>query len=98
MSTPALVRLNQKMKGKDFAILSISVDDDPEPVPAFLKKEKVEYTVLYADREVSMNYRVSAIPTFYLIDKKGLLFKAYSGYAPSMEQDWEQEINTLLKP
>ncbi|OGR86451.1 MAG: hypothetical protein A3A86_06450 [Elusimicrobia bacterium RIFCSPLOWO2_01_FULL_60_11] len=95
-STPALGRLHRKMAGKDFAILSISVDDAAAAVRPFLEKEKVEYLTLMADSDIQSVYRVRAIPTFVLIDARGFIAKIYQGFAPEMEVEWEKQINRLL--
>ena len=97
MTTPILKKLNEKLKGRDFAILSISVDETRSDVPPFIKKENIPYTILYADDAVQMNYRIRAIPTFFLIDKKGMVAEKYEGFNPAFEQTWENEINALLK-
>ena len=96
-STPAVVRLNEKMKGKKFQVLSISVDENHADVPPFLKNENVTYPTLYADPEVAYRYRVNSIPQFVIIDKNGIISKMYQGFAPSLESEWESQINRLLK-
>ena len=96
MSTPALGRLHKKMAGKDFTILSVSVDDGAKAVKNYLAKEKPEYLVLMADDSVQAAYGVRAIPTFVLVDKAGSVAKIFQGFAPDMEADWEKEINRLL--
>ena len=97
LSTPALVTLNKKFKGKDFSLIGISLDEDSSPVLPFIKKEKVEHIVLYSgESHIEKDYQIRAIPTFFLIDKKGIIRKRYDGFYPEMAQEWEKEINLLL--
>lgn len=95
-STPALGRLHKKMAGKNFAILSISVDNNPNPVKPYLEKEKVKYLTLMADENIQAAYRVRAIPTFILVNPIGEIAKIYQGFSPDMESEWEKQINHLL--
>jgi peroxiredoxin len=96
-STPALVRLGEKFKGKNFTVLGISLDEEQDAVPAFLKAEGVTHPVVYAlGSTVDEDYGVRAIPSFLIIDKDGIVRKAYSGFYPGMEREWEQQINLLL--
>ncbi|MBI3012884.1 MAG: TlpA family protein disulfide reductase [Elusimicrobia bacterium] len=96
VSTPYLVQLNQRYQGKDLAILAISLDDSREPVLPFIKKEKVRHLVLYGDEAIQRDYQIRSIPTFFLIDKKGLIHRRYDGFHPALGSEWEKEINSLL--
>lgn len=96
-STPTLVRINKKFKDQGLAVIGISLDEEPDPVPLFLKKEKVEHLILYAgNSSVSQDYSVRAIPSFFLIDKNGVIKKRYDGFYPGLEKEWEKEISILL--
>ena len=97
MSTPVLKRLQEKMKGKDFQILSISVDEEKELVPLYIHKEKVKFPVLYVDMETEAHYLIRSLPTFFLLDKKGVVAKAYQGFDPVLELEWMRQIELLLK-
>jgi len=97
VSTPALGRLHQKLKARNFAVLSISVDDSADPVKKYVKKQNVPFLTLMADSNVQAEYRVRAIPTFVLVDAEGVIVKIFQGFAPSMEDAWEREILKLLK-
>ena len=96
VSTPALVRLNEKFKGKDLAVIGINLDEDHSEVAPYLQKEKIVHQVLYGTGDVESNYKVRSIPTFYILDPNGLIVKHYEGYHPDFEKEWETEINSLL--
>lgn len=97
MSTSLIKKIDAKMKGKDFAVLSIAVDEDHGEVLPYLEDEEVEYITLYADDAVQMNYRIRAIPTFFFLDKKGNIAKKYEGFNPAFEKLWENDINALIR-
>lgn len=96
-SIPALIKLHEKYKNKNFVILGINVDEYRKPVLSFVKKQKIEYLVLYGGREkVEWDYRIRAIPSFFLLDGSGKIVKIYSGFYPGLEKEWEKEIDHLL--
>lgn len=98
LSTPALVALNAKLKGRKAAIIGLSIDEDPAVIPPFLKKMNVTHLVLHAGSDpVSLSYDVRGIPAFYILDKKGRIRKMYPGYRPGLEKDWERVIDSLLE-
>lgn len=82
---PSLNALYQKMKGKDFTILAVSLDEEGwSVVDAFQKKTPLEMTVLLDRKgDVASLYGTYQLPESYLIDKKGFVVQKYIG-----PQDW----------
>jgi len=98
MSIPALVKLNGRFSKKDFEIVGVSLDRDPAAVPPFIKDRRVPYRVLYANESVAEKYLVEAIPTFFLLDREGIVRKKWAGFTPGLPDEWEKEIERLLRP
>ena len=96
VSTPALVRLNEKFKGKNLTVIGINLDEDTSKVVPYIQKAKIKHPVLYGNGEVESNYKIRSIPTFYLLNPNGVVVKHYEGYHPDFEKEWETEINSLL--
>ncbi len=71
---PALAKLKHHFSNKDFLLLTITADLQPEAITAFLKILKVDFPVLL-DRtnEVSHAYMARALPLTVLIDQEGKL-------------------------
>jgi len=70
---PAMERLYRKLKAKGFVVLAVSIDTDGEAaVVAFLREHGLTYPVaLDPTMEVARLYTVRALPSTYLIDRKG---------------------------
>ncbi len=97
-STPIMVRLNEKMKGKDFALIAVSMDDSLDPVIPYVKHAKVQHTVAHdATGNVAYRYRVGSLPTFMIVDKEGIIRRKYIGLSQSMEHEMEREIMSLME-
>ena len=71
-------------------------DDKEDNLPDFLAKRDVDYTVLYASREIAKTYRVSGYPTMFLIDKEGKIIHIQEGYGEGTEARLEEIILNQL--
>jgi len=93
---PDFVELQKEYGDKGLVILGISLDQNPKKVlPPFIKKYKVNYPILLTDGKVDKTYGgVSGIPTTFVIDQKGAIYKQYVGFRP--KQVFESDIKALL--
>ena len=93
---PDFVELQKEYGDKGLAILGISLDQNPkQALPAFIKKYKVNYPILLTDGKVDKAFGgVTGIPTTFVIDRKGEIYKQYVGFRP--QQIFETDIKTLL--
>lgn len=70
-----LVKLYTKYKDQGFEIYSISVDDDKEDWAKAIKKDKITWLQVNDPREQgaesAVRWAISALPTTFLINKKG---------------------------
>ncbi len=94
-SIPDLIDLQKKYKNK-IAVIGISVDMDTKAdVAPFVKKNKINYKILYATPEVVQDYgNIDAIPTSFLIDQDGNIVTQHVGLTP--KETYIDEINKLL--
>ena len=75
---PALKAMHARLKGGDFALLAVSVDEaGPEVVARYAAEKAMPWTVLFSDEDAAKAYRVFALPTKFLIGRDGALVKKY---------------------
>ncbi|MBZ4035998.1 TlpA family protein disulfide reductase [Flavobacterium sp. 17A] len=97
---PYLQKLEEKFHGKNIEFVSISIDKlkDNEKWKKFVTDKHLGGTQLFADKdwesEFVMNYGVTGIPRFILIDPKGNIVKS-DAPRPS-DAALENELNALL--
>jgi len=96
---PALQRLHNKMVGRDFIILAVSVDYmDPAKVNDFLIKGGYTFKVLLdTQNQASAKYGVTAIPATFIIDKKGKLVERHIGMLNWASPAAVNRIEELMK-
>ncbi len=94
----SLARLNERYKNRGLIILGVSSDKSISDVRDFISKNRINFPILfdenlYVSREL---YKVFMVPTTFVIDRRGIIFKKHFG-----EQDWTKpeiikEIEALL--
>lgn len=96
---PAERELHKKFEGnKDVVFLLVSTDSKPEPWKAFLDKEKLPGTNVWAGDQyaaVANTYNITGIPRFMLIDKQGKIFS--SNARRPADTRIEADIRALLQ-
>ncbi len=91
---PALNALYGKAGGKNFEIISINIQENPENVKAFMAKNGIKHTVVIdPSGETAQAYKVVGIPTNVLVDKTGKVVFNQN----ELPSDLEKTISELVK-
>jgi peroxiredoxin len=98
---PHLRRMYTANKAKGFVVLAVSMDgpDTIANVPAFAKRNGLEFPVLLDDDShvaAIFNPKKSA-PLSILIDRTGKVRRTHEGYNPGDETVLQQEVEALLR-
>lgn len=97
MEMPALQKIYQKYKERDFVLIGVNDREPARTVKDFMAKQKFTFLVaLDMTGRVGDLYRVNGRPTLVVIDKKGMVRNVHVGYAPGMERRFERELKGLL--
>lgn len=75
---PELEEMSRRSGGR-FAVIGVSLDDDPAEVPPFAKRHKLTFPLLIADRKAVAGYAVRGLPTAFLIDAEGRIARRWAG-------------------
>jgi len=79
---PSVERLKTKLAGKPFAILAVNMGESEPEVRAFLKKIKVDFTILMdGDAQAIAAWKVFVAPSTFLIDAQGKIRHTLQGGA-----------------
>jgi peroxiredoxin len=95
---PHLNRLYEKYRASGFVLLGVNVDEDTRNAAAVASKMGLKFPVLPdADKRVSKQYDLSAMPSTVLIDRDGKVRHVHRGYRDGFEDMYEKQIRELLK-
>lgn len=86
---PSLQKLHEKLKGKNFIMLAVALDEEGKAVvKPFVEKGGYSFKVLLdPDGRVASRYQVWSIPTTFIINKEGKIVRRIVG-----SRDWAKEI------
>ncbi|MFH1368414.1 MAG: redoxin family protein [Elusimicrobiota bacterium] len=94
---PALQKINDAYKNKNFVFVAVNSMEDRKTVQGFIDEQKFSFPVaLDADGGAGNKYGVTAYPTLVLVDKKGVIQSVHVGYDPDIEKILAKEIDALL--
>jgi cytochrome c biogenesis protein CcmG/thiol:disulfide interchange protein DsbE len=91
VSIPELVGLHKQYESKGLVILGVSVDDprqvNDKRLRAFIKKYKINYTILRANDEILRDYfphQQMGFPTMFIINRTGNIVDMHVGFRPGV--------------
>ncbi|MCY7314329.1 MAG: TlpA family protein disulfide reductase [Rubrivivax sp.] len=95
---PHLNRLYDKYRASGFTLLAINIDDDAKLGAATAAKWGLRFPVLLdADKKVTRQYDLGAMPATVLIDRDGKVRFLHRGYREGTEDLYERQIRELVK-
>jgi len=69
---PSMEKLHQKFKGKDFAMVTVNIQESDSQIKKFFNKFNLTFTALLdTTGEVAIGFSIRAIPTTFILDKSG---------------------------
>lgn len=95
---PTMERLYQQFKVRDLEIVAVSIDKDKADVAKFTETHALTFPVLLdPDLRVAREYRVTAIPTHYFIDRQGVIRSRGVGAKDWSKRETWKAIEGLLQ-
>ena len=80
-SFPFLNELHQEFKDKGLQIIGINMDENVEDAKDFLAKTPAKFTIVSdASTQCAKDFDVKAMPSSYLIDRKGIVHHIHQGF------------------
>jgi thiol-disulfide isomerase/thioredoxin len=96
-SMPFMDKMNGELKGKGLELIALNVDEEREDADGFLAKRPVRFTVAgNPDGNCPSAFGVMAMPSSYLIDKKGIVRHVQLGFHKGEAADIRKKVEALL--
>ena len=89
---PSMEKLHQKFKKKDFAMVTVNIQESAVQVKNFFKKYQLTFAALLdATGEVAFGLSIGSIPTTFILDKNGLPIGSILG-----PREWDSKKSIAL--
>jgi len=89
---PSMEKLHQKLRDKDFALVTISIQDNAAQVKNFFKKNRLTFTALLdSTGEIGAGFGLRVIPTTLILDKTGRAIGIVMG-----PREWDSKASIAL--
>lgn len=97
-SMPALDAMYRRNRGRGFAVVGVNKDVSSADAERFLKRVSVSFPLVRDGEDaVARAFGVKAMPSGYLVDRKGIVRKIHLGFTSETATALESEIEALLK-
>jgi thiol-disulfide isomerase/thioredoxin len=71
---PHMQKLHQQFKNKEFEMVAVNLQEPVAQVKQFIKDYTLTFTALLdSDGEVGAHFRITAIPTTFILNKQGII-------------------------
>jgi len=97
VSLPYFNKLYEEYRDEGLIVLGIGLENNPNNLINAAKSIGVTYPILQGTREIAQRFAVRAIPTTYLINKKGEIVSSHVGFSQAILKNMEKEILELLR-
>lgn len=97
-SFPWLEAMYRKYRDRGFRVIAINKDQEPAEMERFLKRYPVSFALATDPLDsLATNLRVTAMPTAYLVDRRGMIRSIHRGFRSEDVAALENEILSLLE-
>ena len=98
LSLPALDALYRENRSRGFAVVGINKDTSVEDAQKFMKKVPVSFPLVADAQDAAAKaFDVKAMPSGYLVDRKGIVRKVHRGFTAETGAELRTEVEALLK-
>lgn len=96
-SFPFLNGLSHEFNGRGLQIIGVNLDEEPGEAAAFLAKYPADFQVAQsANQQCAADFGVKAMPSSYLIDRKGQVRHVHLGFRPDDAEQLKALVVKLL--
>jgi len=97
-SFPWMNEMRAKYADQGLNIVAVTLDQDKFLSRQFADEFKAEFTIGYDfDQKLSNQFGVKALPSSFLIDRKGNLVASHTGFNETQAVEFEESIAKVLK-
>jgi thiol-disulfide isomerase/thioredoxin len=96
-SFPWMNEMQEKYGDQGLVIVGVNMDAEPELAAAFLQEFPANFQIIEdAKGDLAREFDVIAMPSSYVIDRKGEVVKRHLGFKVKRQDEYESLIRTVL--
>jgi thiol-disulfide isomerase/thioredoxin len=96
-SFPFLNEMHEQLKGQGLQIVGVNLDENADEAKAFLAKYPASFTVVAdVSKQCAKDFEVKAMPSSYIIDRKGIVHHIHLGFRPGEAKELRVLVEKLL--
>jgi thiol-disulfide isomerase/thioredoxin len=96
-SFPFLNEMHQQLKDQGLQIVGINLDENIDEAKTFLATYPASFTVMAdVSKQCAKDFGVKAMPSSYLIDRKGIVHHIHLGFRPGEAKELRLLVEKLL--
>lgn len=89
--------LHHELHGKGLRVIGVNLDEEPEDLTNFLARRPAHFHVLAdAEKKCANDFGVQAMPSSYLIDRKGTVRYVHLGFRAGESGEVRDVVQKLL--
>jgi cytochrome c biogenesis protein CcmG, thiol:disulfide interchange protein DsbE len=98
VSMPALDAMYRRNRSRGFAVVGVNKDVSSADAQRFLKRVGVSFPLVQDAQDAAARaFDVKAMPSGYLLDRKGIVRNVHRGFTDATAAALQREIETLLQ-
>ena len=98
LSMPALEEIYRRNKSRGFAVVGVNKDASVTDAKRFLTRVPVSFDLVQdASDAAARGFDVKAMPSGYLVDRKGVVRSVHRGFTAESAAAIEREVEALLE-
>ncbi|RHW77215.1 TlpA disulfide reductase family protein [Colwellia sp. RSH04] len=96
-SFPWMNKIQKKYADKNFKVISINLDAEPNLAKQFLASTPANFTILNdPNGKLAQELQLKGMPSSFIINAEGKIVSAHVGFTDKKKVQYEQEIEQLL--
>ncbi len=96
-SFPFLNQLDHDLKAKGLHVIGVNLDEKITDAQEFIAKHPVDFSIVAdASKQCAKGFEVMAMPTSYLIDRKGNIRHIHQGFRPGESEELRALVTQLV--
>jgi len=95
---PILVGLYEEFNGQGLVVVGVGLDEGGvDALRPFAEANRMTYPVLVGDKALGEAYKVTSIPTTFVIGRDGAIVSKHVGFSPAIGTALREEITKLVQ-